>query len=188
MCEIMLDLETMATTPNAAIVSIGAVIFSPHEDSEDILGSEFYRKIDLRSSSESGGEIDPETVTWWLNQSKDAQSQTFDGLVGNRRIYNHSEVLRQFSDWLSIVAPDEKDRAVWGNGVAMDNVILGNAYKRIGMSQPWSFRGDRCYRTMKSLYPDVKMDPRIGTYHNALDDAKNQALHLAKIFKSMKGN
>jgi DNA polymerase III epsilon subunit-like protein len=31
MFEIMLDLETMGTSPNAAIVAIGAAAFCPHE-------------------------------------------------------------------------------------------------------------------------------------------------------------
>jgi exodeoxyribonuclease VIII len=43
--------------------------------------------------------------------------------------------------------------------------------------QPWRHWNDRCYRTVKSLYPDVKLE-RVGTHHNAVDDAESQARHL----------
>jgi exodeoxyribonuclease VIII len=44
----------------------------------------------------------------------------------------------------------------------------------------WEFWKDRCYRTIKNCYPDVPFDRR-GTHHNALDDARSQALHLIAI-------
>ena len=60
------------------------------------------------------------------------------------------------------------------------NIILSEAYQRIGTSAPWPFWKDRCYRTMKNMHPGVQME-RAGTHHNALDDAKTQALHLMRI-------
>jgi exodeoxyribonuclease VIII len=44
----------------------------------------------------------------------------------------------------------------------------------------WEFWKDKCYRTVKGMYPDVKME-RSGTHHNALDDAFYQTLHLIAI-------
>ena len=37
---------------------------------------------------------------------------------------------------------------------------------------------------MKSQAPHVKM-PRTGTHHNAIDDAKSQALHLMEISSAL---
>ena len=69
------------------------------------------------------------------------------------------------------------DLRVWSNGAGFDNVVLSSAFRRIGMEQPWPFRNDRCYRTMKAQHPEVKMQ-RVGTHHNAVDDAESQARHL----------
>jgi len=52
------------------------------------------------------------------------------------------------------------------------------------MERPWYFWNDRCYRTMKSLYPQIPME-RDGVHHNALDDAISQARHLMAILKCM---
>jgi inhibitor of KinA sporulation pathway (predicted exonuclease) len=46
------------------------------------------------------------------------------------------------------------------------------------MQAPWKFYNDRCYRTLKAMYPHIKMPKRTGTHHNALDDAISQVNHL----------
>jgi len=61
---------------------------------------------------------------------------------------------------------------------------LKNAYSVVGEDPPWSYRNDRCYRTLAAICPEVKME-RIGTFHNAVDDAKSQARHLQRIYKKL---
>ena len=72
------------------------------------------------------------------------------------------------------------DAHIWGNGAAFDNVVLASAFRATGMQVPWAFWNDRCYRTVKSLFSNVKLK-RSGTHHNALDDAVTQAKHLLEI-------
>jgi exodeoxyribonuclease VIII len=55
MQDIMLDLETMATTRDAAIVAIGAVEF---DAASGLIGDRFYVPVDLVSSVSAGGRID----------------------------------------------------------------------------------------------------------------------------------
>ena len=71
---------------------------------------------------------------------------------------------------------------IWGNGAAFDNVILRTAYERLGLKAPWNFWDDRCFRTVKALHPEVEY-VKSGAAHNALDDAKNQALYLMKVLR-----
>jgi len=165
---IMVDLETMGTRPDAPIIAIGAVMF----DGNAIL-DEFYVNIDLCSAVEDGGAtIDPSTVMWWMKQSSDARSALEADCV------SVAEGLDSFALWLSTVEPE----GIWGNGASFDNTILSEAYARLGKKTPWPFRKDRCYRTMKNMRGDIEMD-RTGTHHNALDDARSQALHLIKIWR-----
>lgn len=167
MQDVMIDLETMGKGPNAAIVAIGAVEFDIQTQQ---IGYRFYMVVDLESSVESGGEMDASTVMWWLKQSDEARARL--SVPGEPIVV----ALRQFASWM-------KDRAnlddvrVWGNGATFDNVILASAYRRSKIPQPWQFFNDRCYRTVKADHPEVKIK-RIGTHHNALDDAESQARHL----------
>ncbi len=160
---IMIDLETMDTAPTAAIVSIGAVKFNK----KGIL-DEFYKVVDLADCVNKGLTMSPSTVQWWISQPN--KTDTFDGYKSD---YLNS-VLLNFSYWIG------QDARVWGNGSDFDNVILRNAYNAYTLTYPWKYYNNMCYRTMKNLAPNVKM-VRSGNHHNALDDAKSQALHLIAI-------
>ena len=170
---IMLDLETMGNNSNSAIVAIGAIEFDLNG-----LGEEFYCEVDLQSSVSAGLQMDAPTVLWWLNQKDDARSIFIDNEIQN----NIETALDLFSDFCKSVNVSQ----VWGNGAMFDNTILGNAYKATGRDIPWAFWNDRCYRTVKNMYPSIKLD-RVGIHHNALDDAKSQALDLIKILNNTKG-
>ena len=165
--EVMLDLETMGTGSNAAITAIGAVTFD-----EIGIQREFYSEVNLQSSVDNGGVIDGKTVMWWLKQSNEART----AFKNNDDAPLLPVVLMEFSYWYSRAS----GTLVWGNGTAFDNVILRNAYNNCGLTAPWDFLNDRCYRTIKAMYKGIPFE-RVGTYHNALDDARSQALHLLKI-------
>jgi len=162
MNNVMLDLETMSTTSNAAIIAIGAVRF----DSK--VTDSFYMAVDLKSCCDIGLEMDASTVVWWMQQSQEAR----DKFKAEKVPIN--EALLQFSRWIGPGA------IMWGDGAGFDNVILANAYRKAFLPQPWQFWNDRCYRTMKNLHPKIEKE-RIGVCHCAIDDAESQALHLIKI-------
>jgi exodeoxyribonuclease VIII len=158
----MLDLETMGNGGNAAIIAIGAVRF----DKE--VTDKFYEVVTLQSSIDAGLEMDASTVMWWMDQTKEARDQfKRDGVT-------LQTALMRFGNWAG------EDAEVWGNGASFDNSILSNAYRKCGLAQPWYFWNDRCYRTVKSMNTSIKLK-RVGTYHNAVDDAESQALHLIEI-------
>ena len=173
MNNIMLDLETMGNGPMAAIVAIGAVEF-------DIgtceLGREFYRVVDLESSMRLGGVVDASTVMWWLGQSLEARC----GINPKFGKCSLSNALIDFRGWVMQGVEDCDDVLRWGNGATFDNVILSSAYRNAELERPWRHWGDRCYRTVKSFFPQTPIE-RIGVHHNALDDAKSQALHLIEM-------
>lgn len=165
--DVMLDLETMGTRPTAAIVAIGAVAFDVPTAT---VHSKFYTPVSLESAVAAGCDMDASTVLWWMKQS-DAARAAFSG--GGMQLVG---ALHAFSDWLSGLAPPD-DVQVWGNGAGFDNVLLASAYRIAGVPRPWKHWNDRCYRTVKAMYPAVEL-VRVGTHHNALDDAESQAKHL----------
>lgn len=171
MHHVMIDLETMGTENNAAIIAIGAVMFDPKNQA---LGSEFYIVIDLRSAVDLGLKMSPDTVLWWMAQSQEARDEF------KRKGHDIREALVNFSAWLRDNVEEGKTPTVWGNGAAFDPVLLETAYKLACLPVPWSYHRVRCYRTTKSLAPEIKL-VRSGTHHNAVDDARDQAIHLVAI-------
>jgi exodeoxyribonuclease VIII len=167
MKDIMLDLETMGNGPDAAIIAIGAIDFDVDTCKT---GTGFYVHVDLASSVAAGGIIDPSTVLWWMKQNDQARG------AFARPGEKIAVALHLFAEWVSVRGARNEVR-VWGNGAAFDNVILASAYRRLDLVPPWEFWNDRCYRTMKAQYPDIKLQ-RAGTHHNAIDDAISQADHL----------
>jgi exodeoxyribonuclease VIII len=168
----MIDLETMGNGPRAAIIAIGAVEM---DLSAGLLGQTFYRVVDLESSVTAGLEVDSSTIIWWLKQGDEARAAISKN--GGPLI----DALIDFTAWLQQCG-DRKDLCIWGNGATFDNVVLASAYKAVGLLLPWTYKGDRCYRTVRAMYPDIVADhSEAGVAHHALADAVYQANHLIKI-------
>ena len=177
MSHVMCDIESLSLESDAVIIAIGAVKFDPVSgtvfDNPQQNGT-FYQNINAKSAHRAGGSIDCATVMWWMTQSEQARTAlTQDPLP-------IEVVLKNFSAWVR----DSSCTGFWGNGAGFDNVVIGNAYKRLGLTAPWSYKVDRCYRTISGLNHGVDFE-REGTYHNALDDAISQAKHLCKIAKKL---
>jgi len=194
---VMVDIETLDNTSTSLILSIGACVF----DENGVGTGHFYTTVNAASCHKIGLTVSNDTVEWWMRQSEDARNAVFGE--------EHMDVLRAIVDGTMDVAAalgeltpggmSIADAAAelaawwpakatfWGNGATFDNVIVAEAYRRLGVRRPWHFTADRCYRTMRASFPQVKADDRGGTYHNALDDALYQAAHMAKILKHIKG-
>lgn len=167
----MLDIESMGTHPDSAIVAIGAVEF----DMTTLkLGGTFYQNIHLADSVKHGRNIDPATVLWWMSQTDEARR----ALMYSAEPMLH--VLDKFDAWMECCGPRDQVR-VWGNGPAFDNAMLASSYRMVGKKPPWKYTNDRCFRTITAMFPSITKDERPGTHHNALDDAKWQAEHILKI-------
>lgn len=164
---VMIDLETMGTGFNAAIVSIGAVKFSL-DPREEVTGDEFYSNILLQSCLNEGLSVDGSTIMWWLQQSEAARNVLKDKpklLIS---------ALNDFYSWIK-----ETDiQGIWSHK-EFDSVILTNAMKVSNVSLPWSHKIVYDLRTLRFLYPELynkayetieNLNP-----HNALADAVKQA-------------
>lgn len=169
---VMIDLETMGQGPDAAIVAIGAAAMDIEAGA---IGPTWHERIDLESSVHGGGVMDASTVLWWLERDAEAQEEIF--FPGRQSI---DDALRSLATWFLDTCAHGV--CVWGNGASFDNVILRRAFERADLAPPWAWRNDRCYRTVKALHPDVKIE-RSGTHHHALDDVVSQAKHLIAMLK-----
>lgn len=181
MRDVMCDLETVGKRAGCGIVSIGAVEFSPLTGE---LGREFYVPVNIASCEAAGLFTDPETMAWWKSQSPEAQA-ALKVAKARRSSRPLAVALERLSDWLAPIG--KRSVSMWGCGAGFDEPILVAAYHAAGMEVPWEFWNCMCHRTIKNLFKaDVKEPAREGTHHNALDDARHQAVHAADIFRHLR--
>lgn len=164
---VMLDLETLGKRHNAALLSIGATKFDPFTG--EIIDT-FYVAVDPESCQALGLTVDASTVMWWMDPERNAAREA---MMREERL-DLPSALYGFVDWFG------GDKPVWGNGSTFDNVIMQSAFAACLIETPWKFWNDKCYRTLKGQAKHIKLQ-RVGTYHNALDDAISQTKHMCEI-------
>lgn len=169
-----LDLETLGTKPGSVIFSVGCVAFD-----ETGVTSEYYSLISIPDSRRLRFKINLQTEAWWESQDLEVRRELDRAWTDNTSV---RDVLDTFGEWVIETAGDVDNVVMWGNGADFDNVLLAAYYNVFGMDPPWRYTNSRCLRTLKNVFPGFE-PPMIGTLHNALDDAKHQALWITNILK-----
>lgn len=174
---VVIDLETLGTSEGSIIATIGAVRIKGGE-----VGTQggFYERIDIASCETEGMTMDADTVLWWLRQSEAARLEIFEptGRIGIRH------VLAGFQGWLG--RNWRIEAGLWGNSCSFDNQLLRRAYELCGMKCPFSYREDRCFRTVKKMLPEMEMVHE-GEPHVAIHDAISEAKHLVNMANVLSG-
>lgn len=172
---VMIDLETLSTASNAAILTIGAVRFDPL--AQDLSNAqELYIRVDLDSCEEYNLHIDDSTIQWWSTQSAEAQEEAFSS-DDRVHIADAFKKLQKFCFGCT---------SVWSNGAGFDVVICENIFAKLKRSPPWKYWQVRDVRTLFDLGIDPKM-PKV-TAHNALEDAKAQAIGVQIVCNQLQQN
>jgi hypothetical protein len=165
---VMLDLETLGTTPGCAVLSVGACSFTRHA-----VQDKFYQVVRL---DENCGAIDPYTVTWWMKQSDAARAVFLDRSAQELRV-----ALRGFRTWFLGTGA----RYLWCHGATFDAPIIENRMEAVGVVTPWKYWDVRDTRTLFDLV-DVSPSRDVGTHHNALDDAVAQAEAVIEAWRKLR--
>ena len=186
---VMIDIETLSSHPDAAILSIGAVRcnadweFSPNQPFR-----EFYANVTLQSCLDWGLKIEGRTFYWWLAQHPHAQKALSEPAPESLEL-----VLMKLTHWLAWDnipgAGYKTEEYVWSHGNTFDQPILHFAHQRIGREIPWHYRKSRDTRTLFWLVHEfmgkVKVKP--SEKHHALTDAYRQMKHVALAVKVLDG-
>lgn len=173
--DISIDLETLSTAQDAAILSIGATKFNRHTGE---IGETFYIEVDIDDAMKYGS-VSGSTLAWWMQQGDSAKRLFRDAGadVDNLKwsLYHALHQLHTFID------ENYGGVCVWGNGATFDISILEHAYSGVGFKEPWAFWNIRDLRTLVDAASELGFDKGAiqfaGTAHNAKDDA----IHQAKI-------
>jgi len=181
---VVLDLETLGTDENAAIIQIGCAV--PEFDYQHIglVSSSFEKTI---SYNECLWEINSgrfsqsnETMEWWEKQP--TRLSVFSGQD------TYTDALDALCNWFtSLKEVSGGDIAIWGNGSDFDNRLLAYTLSALGYKSQWDFRNNRDLRTLKALFPVTlpAQDQYLGEIkHTALGDARFEARLLHKTWSA----
>ena len=171
----MVDLETYATTADAIVMTIGAIVF----DNSGNEKASFYRRITEESCISIGLVKDLNTVKFWNNQSKESR---FEIETPIDRVYI-IDAINDFSKFWK----DNNCKYFWCLGANFDEPILSLIYARLNLEKPWMFYNVKCLRTLYSL-ANVKPKELIkvdDVEHHALADCKRQINGLMLAYKRL---
>lgn len=178
---IMLDIETLGTSSNSLVLSIGAVEFT--------LGGTVHRMFSvnlpvLEQIINPIVEVDIDTIKWWKSQSEEAKKALLNKkasktvLVGLLEFYYF---IKTFENPL-----------LWGNGCTFDNVILRNLFKSFNLEFPTPFWTDMDVRTIVNVYDYEKVNRLTGKFEGTKHDAISDCLHQVKLvsngYKLLRGD
>lgn len=173
--DIMIDIESLDTSPNCVILTIGAVRFDPK-------GMGVVERLELRPTIDEQTEqfnrvINEDTLRWWGEQSPEA----LDEAMGDRDrlpFKDCMEALYKFC-W--------NRRAVWSNGASFDIVAMESAWRNLGMRIPWPYYTVRDTRTLYEIAGVSLKDKKYGTSttHKAVEDAEHQAIVVQDAYRNL---
>lgn len=174
----MIDLETLALTNNAYILSCGAVMMDTSMHMTEQPSNHYYIRMPVL---QPGRHIDPSTAFWHMNNTTSlAREDTF----GKKRLTFIKTFFDEFIEWYQKYEPE----TVWSKGADFDIAILENLFAQYQEKTPWSYKDKRCYRTMLEYAMSFhRMEKKILSIpgnteetkaHTALSDAISQARTL----------
>lgn len=177
---ISIDIESLATTPDAVILSIGAAMF----DTQGLHGL-FYAVLDVGCQDRQRRRRDCKTLEWWEQQSDEA-----------RKVLTQKDrepvlyALGRLHEFVNKSDPE----GIWALGPHFDIAAIEHLCVTYGVPVPWHYRLPRDLRTVRSQFmkkfPAGNFDhikSEGGVAHNALDDAVWQARALIHMNQQLGG-
>ena len=171
--DVMIDIESLDTSQNCVILTIGAVSFNPK-------GMGVVERLELRPTIDEQTDvynrvINEDTIRWWGNQSPAAMEEAM-GDNGRESFYTCMEKLYKFC-W--------NKRAVWSNGAGFDCVAMESAWRQLDIKIPWPFYMVRDTRTLFEVTGVKLKDGGYVTKHTAVADAEHQALTVQRAYAKL---
>ncbi len=178
----MIDIETMGTGDNAAVISIGLTRFNP-------VTGKVGEQLEVRNTFEAqrvlDRDFDPKTEAWWKRQSPEAQAQ----LVAEPRYQSAKEMMQAACDFIYATNKSYWDRGVWAKSPTFDLAILRHLANQVDVKWPCHFSREYCVRTLlliakhRGWHDILEWEPEIA--HGALSDAAHQARQMMAVMKRL---
>lgn len=171
----MVDIETMASSSDAVVVSIGSIEFDPFSDYIN-LDDAFAYNLDI--FSQSGRKVSAPTMDWWMKQDRKIWEKCRENPIHVNLVL--SNLLKHWNYGNDIL--------VWAKGPDFDCTILIDLCTWAGIKPPLYRRNTRDVRTAIWLGKQrgITFPERLEDAHIALNDAIYQAKVVQACLKGVK--
>lgn len=178
MNSLMLDLETLGTSPESVVLQISAVPFKLGEVSSitNLLdGPKFNAFPTIKSQTYA--KMDGDTIKWWMVQEEDARTRVFS----NPMEESIGDVLKRLTSFVKL----NNIEAGFCKGGNFDWPIINFHYKKNQLTNPVRYFAQYCSRTLVKILEKGSSeitDPRL-IKHDALHDCIRQIVELQFVMK-----
>lgn len=196
---LMIDIETISTRPDSAIISVAGVFWRNFEPTPL---ATYYAPLNVDEQlHKMNRKADWGTIKWWSQQ--DSKSEAFQGGKSNITYYNsslekpqeglstHTDeervhfVLMGFLEWIhknceNLKIDIDKDLLIWSKSPSFDLVIISTLLKQEGFRELGKFWNWRDVRTFVNLNDVIKkqmrdkVDHTMYSAHLPIDDCMMQ--------------
>jgi len=139
----MIDIETLATSSRAVVLSVAAVRFKLYSTAPAIDDVCFKAVLNIREQLAVGREVDMEVLRWWGLQSDKARAHW----VAPRpdAITHPRTALVNLGSYLNGTS------RVWCCGPSFDAAIIESLCANFDLSTPWGYSAPRDVRTIRDF-------------------------------------
>lgn len=172
MIAMMIDIETLSLSPNAYVTQIGLCI-------ADVETREYLvEPVNFWTDTLQPGKIEYETVSWWMNQEREAARSVFNEAEAKRL---PEEIFYHIEEWIK----DFPGMTIWGSPAMFDLPILTTFF---GDKKPWIYNMERDMMTLyKVIDPKGELKPPPNELaHDAAHDAKWQMEYLLNLLEKVR--
>jgi|PlaIllAssembly_1097288.scaffolds.fasta_scaffold00009_32 hypothetical protein len=187
---LLVDIETLATDPNAVVLSVACVPFllEVHTYFGELVPTGFFVKFDVQEQIKLYHRtVEDDTVKWWKKRPK----EVFDSMVRpTAEDVSLKEGLTRLNKFVAGVKDYHFNQSyVWSRGNNFDFPILKSLYDASGIGYPfneWRARDVRTAIDIMAGTDDGQYQLRFGgdgfIAHNPLHDAAMDAARLNELF------
>lgn len=176
---VSIDLETLSTRPDAAIIAIGVALWCPA-----LVDTDSFVIVTNRWLIHPGSAIgyrDPATIDWWNQQNSDVRSEVWGGRQ------SPIEVIRDFVFFIKHHA-SEPETEFWAGPAHFDFPILEHLMHAAGLEIPWNYRQKKCLSTLAREMKRAgfeNQDVKSTRLHEPVEDSRAQLMELLAYKKTL---
>lgn len=167
----MLDIETLALTPDAYVTQIGVCVADL--DTREYL----FEPTNFWTDSQQNGRIDINTVGWWMQQDRNVAASVFDPKAKRTDAAGIFVMLEHLYE--------THECTVWASPAMFDLPILTRFFDN---QKPWKYNDERDMMTLYKLLDPTGTNapPPNEKAHDAAADAKWQMEYLFRLHNMLR--
>lgn len=191
--QLMIDIETLATTKDACIIQIGLYPFAISKEGDDDLKNGVFTSLTMDVSVteqiELGRAISEKTVSWWMDTTS---PEARENVLSRYDLIPFGDAIKAFNDYVYDIKNGSRLEkfGIWGNSPSFDLEIMRHAVTSLGMKPSWSYAEEYDVRTIRMLNTKLELgvtyDKSHPLAHDAGYDAGMQGNFVTSVFNKLR--